>query len=63
LHSIGKAALILGALATLVGLVGGFGFLFNGYDERAKLLLGMIPPAFLLVFVGIVMTLLGDSKH
>lgn len=63
MHTIGKMALVLGVLLTLTGLLGGFGFLFSGYDDRAKLLLGIIPPGFLLVFVGIVVTLLAGPER
>jgi hypothetical protein len=54
--------LLGGLLVTVVGLAAGFYFLFSDSDEQAKLFLGMIPPGFLLVFTGLVMTLLGERR-
>jgi hypothetical protein len=62
-YRLGKLVLVFGVLATLVGLVGGFGLLFNDRDDAAKLFLGIIPPGFLLVFTGMVMTLIGDPRR
>lgn len=59
---IGKYVLFAGLIATLIGLVAGFFFLFTDHDERAKLFLGMVPPGFLMVFTGLVMTLLGEQR-
>ena len=60
-HRIGTWALIVGALMTVVGLLAGFGFMFAGHDEPAKLFLALVPLGFLAGFTGIVMTLLGSS--
>jgi hypothetical protein len=54
---------MFGVLATATGLVAGFYFLFSAQDERAKLFLGAVPPGFLLVFIGLVMTLLAETRE
>lgn len=61
-NRIGKGLLLFGVLVTMIGLVAGFAFLFTEQDERAKLFLGAVPPGFLLVFTGLVMTLLADPR-
>jgi hypothetical protein len=61
-YKIGKYVLLGGLAVTLVGLVAGFFFLFSDSDDQAKLFLGMVPPGFLMVFTGLVMTLLGEQR-
>lgn len=61
IHRLGTWALILGALMIVVGLIAGFGFMFAGNDEPAKLFLQLVPLGFLAGFTGVVMTLLGSS--
>lgn len=57
-HRLGLYALSLGGVLCAVGLVLGFGFMFAGRDEDAKLLLAAVPLGFVVGFAGIVMTLL-----
>jgi hypothetical protein len=58
MHKVGVIALIIGALLTIIGLAAGFGFMFAGYDEQAKIFLALVPLGFVVGFVGIVTTLL-----
>jgi hypothetical protein len=62
-YRIGKWLLLFGVLITAIGLVAGFYFLFSEQDERAKLFLGTVPPGFLMVFTGLVMTLLAETRE
>jgi len=51
---IGKIVLYLGLLITAVGLVFGFGIMFQGdNDELAKLFLMSIPFGFVVLFTGL----------
>lgn len=61
-YRIGKGLLLLGVVVTAVGLIAGFTFLFSEEDRGAKLFLGVVPPGFLLVFTGLVMTLLAEPR-
>ena len=61
MHTIGKWLLLSGAVLTFVGLIAGFGFMFAGQDDPAKLFLVMVPLGFLAGFTGIVMTQLGGD--
>lgn len=58
MHRVGVIALIIGALLTVIGLAAGFGFMFAGHDQKAKLFLSMVPLGFVVGFVGVVTTLL-----
>lgn len=58
MHKFGVILLIVGGLLTAVGLVAGFGFMFAGIDDSAKLFLAMVPIGFVLGFAGIVTTLM-----
>ena len=62
-HRLGTYALILGALLTAIGLVAGFGFMFNGYDAQAKAFLAAVPMGFVIGFLGVVMTLLSEPTR
>lgn len=48
----------LGIGIVAVGIVGGFGYLFAGNDDMAKLFLMIIPVGFLILFVGVVTNIL-----
>ena len=61
MHRIGIYALLVGAVLVSIGLLAGFGLLFGGYDDQARLLLGAVPFGFLIGFAGVVMTLLSGS--
>lgn len=61
MHRFGVILLIVGAVLTAVGLVAGFGFMFAGEDELAKLLLAAVPIGFLTGFAGVVTTLMFPS--
>lgn len=60
MHKLGTYALIIGAIFTIVGLALGFGFMFAGHDGATKLFLAAVPLGFMIGFVGMVMTLLGE---
>ena len=62
-YKIGKSLLLFGVVVTAIGLAAGFWFLFSAQDQRAKLFLGAVPPGFLLVFTGLVMTLLAEPRE
>ncbi len=66
MHKFGMVSLYLGLVLGAVGLVGGFGLMFVGSDAWAKPLIAMVPVGFLLVFNGVVTTLLhspGDGSE
>jgi hypothetical protein len=50
---LGHYSLILGLVLTVVGLVLGFGFMFSGKDDLAKLFLMVVPLGFLILFAGL----------
>lgn len=55
--------IILGGSAlTLLSLLAGFFFLFSDQDDLAKRLLGLVPIGFLLVFTGLVTTVLSGPR-
>jgi hypothetical protein len=54
--------LIIGALCVLLGLTVGFGAMFSGYDEIAKIMLALVPIGFISGFAGIVTTLMFPSE-
>ena len=58
MHRLGTYVLVFGALLTAIGLALGFGFMFSGHDEPAKLFLAAVPLGFVFGFAGMVMTLL-----
>jgi len=58
MHKFGMISLYLGLVLCAIGLVGGFGLMFAGGDAWAKPLIAMVPIGFLLVFNGVVTTLL-----
>ena len=60
-HRVGIYALIVGAVLTVAGLILGFGFLIAGGEGPTRSFLAMVPLGFLVGFLGIVMTLLGES--
>lgn len=62
MHRLGTYALIVGATLTLMGLALGFGFMFAGQEGPTKLFLAAVPLGFMIGFVGMVMTLLGEPE-
>jgi hypothetical protein len=58
MHKFGMISLYLGLVLGAIGLIGGFGLMFAGGDTWAKPLIAMVPIGFLLVFNGVVTTLL-----
>ena len=58
MHRFGVYLLIAGAACVLVGLAAGFGSMFAGHDDLAKMLLGLVPLGFVVGFAGMVTTLL-----
>lgn len=50
---IGRYSLIAGLIITVVSLVFGFGFMFSGRDELAKMFLMAVPFGFLVLFAGL----------
>jgi hypothetical protein len=58
MHKFGMFSLYLGLVLGAIGLIGGFGLMFAGSDVWAKPLIAMVPIGFLLMFTGVVTTLL-----
>jgi hypothetical protein len=58
MHKFGMISLYLGLALGAIGLIGGFGLMFAGIEEWAKPLIAMVPIGFLLMFTGVVTTLL-----
>ncbi len=58
MHKFGIISLYLGLVLTVIGLIGGFGLMWVGIDDWAKPLIATVPLGFLLVFNGVVTTLL-----
>jgi len=57
-HTFGVYALVAGGVLCVIGLALGFGFMFTGHDDMARLFLAAVPLGFVAGFAGIVMTLL-----
>ena len=58
MHKFGLITLYLGLALGAIGLIGGFGLMFAGSETWAKPLIAMVPIGFLLMFTGVVTTLL-----
>ncbi len=58
MHRLGVIIVVIGGLATGIGLIVGFALMFGGHDDGAKLFLALVPAGFLAGFTGLVMTLL-----
>jgi len=58
MHKFGMISLYLGLVLGAIGLIGGFGLMFAGSETWAKPLIAMVPIGFLLMFTGVVTTLL-----
>ena len=63
MYRFGRYLLYVGLVLGLIGLFGGFGLMFLGIDAWAKPLIAMIPVGFLLVFTGLVTTLLHSAPQ
>ena len=62
MHKAGKLAVIAGILLTVIGMIIGFTLLMNE-SENAIIWLGtVIPVGFILLFTGMVTTLLSESN-
>ena len=59
---IGRFLFIFGLILTLVGLVAGFGFMFQDIDEWAKLFLMLVPVGFVIGFAGFTATLMSTPE-
>jgi len=59
---IGRFLFILGLILTLIGLVVGFGFMFQDIDEWAKLFLMLVPVGFVIGFAGFTATLMSTPE-
>ena len=62
MYRFGKGSIYFGLLLSAIGLIGGFGLMFVGIDLWAKPLIALIPVGFLVIFTGLVTTLLHDPK-
>ena len=58
MHRFGVISLYVGLVMSLIGFVGGFGLMFAGEQTWSKPLIAMVPVGFLLVFNGVVTTIL-----
>ena len=59
---IGKYLFIFGLIVTIVGLVAGFGLMFQDIDEWAKLFLMIVPIGFMIGFAGFTATLMSSPE-
>ena len=59
---IGRFLFILGLILTLIGLVAGFGLMFQDIDEWAKLFLMLVPVGFVIGFAGFTATLMSTPE-
>ena len=58
MHRFGVISLYVGLVLAVVGLIGGFGLMLTGEQTWSKPLIALVPIGFLLVFNGLVTTLL-----
>ncbi len=58
MHRFGVISLYVGLVMSIVGLIGGFGLMISGEQSWSKPLIAMVPIGFLLVFNGLVTTIL-----
>lgn len=58
MHRFGVGLLIVAAAFVVLGLLLGFGAMFSGHDEIAKMMLALVPVGFVVGFAGVVTTLL-----
>jgi hypothetical protein len=58
MHRFGVWLMFCAAACVVLGLLVGFGAMFSGRDEIAKLMLGLVPVGFVVGFAGVVTTLL-----
>ena len=62
MYRFGRIAGYLGLVLTVLGIVVGFGALFNHAEELAKVFLAIIPVGFVILFAGVTTTLLSGPK-
>ncbi|OOC10725.1 MULTISPECIES: hypothetical protein [Thioalkalivibrio] len=62
MHRFGMISIYVGLVLSIVGLFGGFGLMFAGEQTWSKPLVAMVPLGFLLVFNGVVTTILHRPK-
>ncbi|MGM0554638.1 MAG: hypothetical protein ACQETK_12880 [Pseudomonadota bacterium] len=58
MHRFGVISLYVGLVMAIIGLIGGFGLMISGEQSWSKPLVAMVPIGFLLVFNGLVTTIL-----
>lgn len=58
MHRFGVVSIWVGLVIAVVGLIGGFGLMFTGEQTWSKPLIATVPIGFLLVFTGVVTTIL-----
>ena len=61
MYRAGRFAVWLGILLTAVGVIGGFGAMFTDHDDLAMIFLSMVPFGFVILFSGMVATLLSPG--
>lgn len=62
MYRAGRFAVWLGIFLTAVGVIGGFGAMFADYDDLAMILLTAVPFGFVILFAGVVSTLLSSPE-
>ncbi|WP_018936770.1 hypothetical protein [Thioalkalivibrio sp. ALJ24] len=62
MHRFGMISVYVGLVLSIVGLIGGFGLMFAGEQTWSKMLVAMVPLGFLLLFNGVVTTILHPPK-
>ncbi|WP_018865063.1 MULTISPECIES: hypothetical protein [Thioalkalivibrio] len=58
MHRFGVISIWVGLVIAVIGLFGGFGLMFTGEQTWSKPLIAAVPIGFLLVFTGLVTTIL-----
>ncbi|WP_026340760.1 hypothetical protein [Thioalkalivibrio sp. ALJT] len=58
MHRFGVLLIYIGLVLSIAGLIGGFGLMFTGEQTWSKFLIAMVPTGFVLVFTGMVTTIL-----
>ncbi|PID48743.1 MAG: hypothetical protein CR991_10085 [Proteobacteria bacterium] len=59
---LGRIVFVIGLIVTIIGVVGGFGFMYADVHNWAKFCFMLSPVGFLLLFVGLSTTVLVEPR-